>query len=309
MTQNQIKPYLQLVRLPNLPTAAADSLAGALVAGASLAEASRWLPCCLASVFLYASGMVFNDLADIAIDRRERPDRPLPSGRVCPRAAAMLASTLMVLGVAASFGAGSRPGLVGLALAVMVLAYNFALKSTWLGPLAMGACRALNLALGLALASNLVGWWGLIAAISYGAFVAGITCVSRSEAAGGRTIATGLGWLIQNAAMLALMFLALLPASLHRPEPPGDRVVIPAHAPLVGPLALLIVAIVVNRMSSRALLDPTPKRLQGAVKTGILSLVWIDFGLAAAVVGSVPALAVLALWPPSFLLGRWLYST
>jgi 4-hydroxybenzoate polyprenyltransferase len=309
MSRIHIKPYLQLVRLPNLPTAAADSLAGALIAGVAVSDVSRWLPCCLASVLLYAGGMVQNDLADIEVDRRERPDRPLPSGRACPRAAGMLASTLTVLGIAASFGAGVRTGLLGTALALTILAYNFALKSTWLGPLAMGACRGLNLTLGLALAANFVSPLGPLLAIAYGAFVVGITCISRSEAAGGRSRATVLGWLIQNAAMLALMFLALQPTSLHRPETPGTPVVPPLELPLVGPLALLIVTIVVNRVSSRALLDPTPARLQKAVKTGVLSLVWIDFGLAAAADGPIPALAVLALWPPSFLLARWLYST
>ena len=35
-----------------------------------------------ASVFLYLAGMVLNDVYDVEIDRRERPDRPLPSGRI-----------------------------------------------------------------------------------------------------------------------------------------------------------------------------------------------------------------------------------
>jgi 4-hydroxybenzoate polyprenyltransferase len=92
-------------------------------------------------------------------------------------------------------------------------------------------------------------------------------------------------------------------------ERPGTLSSVTPQSPFVGPLVLLIVAIVANRAMSRALLDPTPTRLQKAVKTGILSLVWVVFSLAAATAGPLPALAVLALWPPSFLLARWLYST
>ena len=43
--------------------------------------------------------MVLNDVFDLEIDRRERPERPLPSGRVSLRAARLLGWTLLVLGM------------------------------------------------------------------------------------------------------------------------------------------------------------------------------------------------------------------
>jgi 4-hydroxybenzoate polyprenyltransferase len=49
--------------------------------------------------------------------------------------------------------------------------------------------------------------------------------------------------------------------------------------------------------------------IQRAVKTGVLSLVWLDVALVACVRGPIEALAVASLWLPAFLLGRWLYST
>ena len=77
-----IKPYLQLVRLPNVLTAAADSLAGWLLVGGSLAEPGRWLPLVAASMVLYAVGHG----AQRRVRPRDRPGRtpgrPLPSGRV-----------------------------------------------------------------------------------------------------------------------------------------------------------------------------------------------------------------------------------
>src|SRR4051812_19951926 len=94
----RIKPYLQLIRLPNLFTAAADSLAGWLLVEGSLRLPTRWLPLVATSVAIYAAGIVLNDVFDFAIDLEERPSRPLPSGRVSRRFAAWAGGALLVIG-------------------------------------------------------------------------------------------------------------------------------------------------------------------------------------------------------------------
>ncbi len=55
--------------------------------------------------------------------------------------------------------------------------------------------------------------------------------------------------------------------------------------------------------------QPTPELVQKAVKTGILSLIWLNVGLVAAVRGLEPGGVITALWVPAYLLGRWLYTT
>src|SRR5215218_9701029 len=93
-----IKPYLQLIRLPNVFTAAADSLAGWLLVSGSLEAPARWLPLVAASMVLYAAGIALNDVFDYAIDLEERPARPLPSGRVSRRFAAWLGGAMLAAG-------------------------------------------------------------------------------------------------------------------------------------------------------------------------------------------------------------------
>ena len=93
-----IKPYLQLIRLPNVFTAAADSLAGWLLVRGTFEAPGRWLPLVAASMATYAAGIALNDVFDYATDLQERPHRPLPSGRVSRRFAAWLGATLLVLG-------------------------------------------------------------------------------------------------------------------------------------------------------------------------------------------------------------------
>ncbi len=300
-----LKPYLQLVRLPNVFTAAADSLAGWLLVGGALAAVDRWLPLSAASMAIYAAGIALNDVFDYAIDLEERPGRPLPSGLISRRFAAWLGGSLLALGPCLAALSGSWSSLaVALALVACVLGYNAGLKRTVLGPEVMGACRGLNLLLGMSQSEWLGGPIGWLAAGSLALFVVGVTWISRSEVeTGGRVGGVAAGMVLQIAAIVGLMAVAMQPGRF--PSPSGDRPIVP----LEGLLVLLVVAWVVVNATGRAIRDPDPARIQGAVKTGVFSLVWLDVGLVAAVRGPLPALMVALLWIPAYVLGRWLYST
>src|SRR4051794_36473762 len=183
-----VVPHLQLIRLPNVFTAAADSLAGWLIVGGTIADVAGWLPLALASMALYAAGMALNDLFDLEVDRGERPGRPLPSGRVSPVFAARIGWGGLVLGpILAGVGGPSSSLDVALVLALAIFAYNRGVKRSILGPELMGACRGLNLLLGMAHAPALGGPVAWQAAFCYGAFVAGVTWISRSETRSGET--------------------------------------------------------------------------------------------------------------------------
>lgn len=188
--------FLQLIRLPNVVTAAADSLAGWLLVTGSLSAPWRWLPLVVSSMVLYASGTILNDVLDFEIDRIERPGRPLPSGRVSRRVAAWLGGLGLLLGPCLALASGSiMSGLLAAVLALAILSYDSGLKHTLLGPEVMGACRGLNLLLGMTHAAAFGGPVAWLAALAYGIYVAGITIASRSEAIGGARVAgrrTGL---------------------------------------------------------------------------------------------------------------------
>jgi 4-hydroxybenzoate polyprenyltransferase len=301
----KIKPYLQLIRLPNVFTAAADSLAGWLLVRGSFAEPRRWLPLVLASMAIYAAGIALNDWFDYEIDLEERPRRPLPSGQVSRRFAGILGVTLLVAGPLLAALSGSPSSVaVAILLSACVLAYDAGLKRTVLGPEAMGACRGLNLLLGTSQAAALGGPAAWLVAGSLAVFVIGITWISRSETTSGRTtgIAAGL-------ALETLGILGLVAAALQGRRFPGPEHTQPPASALFGLILLLWVALVVTVATARALRDPVPARVQNAVKTGVLSLVWLNVGVVLAVRGPSAALPVAILWLPAFLLGRWLYST
>ncbi|WZO99825.1 UbiA family prenyltransferase [Isosphaeraceae bacterium EP7] len=301
----RLKPYLQLVRLPNVFTAAADSVAGWLLAGGSPRNVVGWAPLALASMTIYAAGIAWNDYFDYEIDLIERPGRPLPSGRISRRFAGLLAAGLAFVGLASASLAGPGPAAVALALVGCILAYNVGLKRTPLGPWAMGSCRGLDVLLGLVGASGLAfgGNGGLLVVVALVAYIAGVTYISRSEVVEGPAQGTSLGLGLQVAAIAGLLVAAFRPSLFSNPS--LNRPLIPVE----GLLILVLVAWSIVWAGAGALREQTGLSRRKAVKTGVLALVWLHVGVVAAVRGVPEALLVAAWWPPAFLLGRWIYST
>src|SRR5436190_8221721 len=94
--------YAQLVRLPNVFTAMADIVLAGAATGAILDHFASFVCILLSSSLLYMGGMVWNDWFDIKQDRRERPGRPIPSGRVTEANAALVGAILIALGLIAA---------------------------------------------------------------------------------------------------------------------------------------------------------------------------------------------------------------
>jgi 4-hydroxybenzoate polyprenyltransferase len=116
---------LRLIRPPNVFTAFSDAAAGLLVLrGLGIALPAHALAIIAASGCLYLAGIVLNDVLDRDIDARERPRRPIPSGQVDLGFAAVLGVGLLVVGVVIAWWIGRSAGLVALALAGSIVAYD-----------------------------------------------------------------------------------------------------------------------------------------------------------------------------------------
>lgn len=292
------KPYLQLIRLPNVFTAAADSLAGWLLVEGSLHSPGRWVPLVFASVATYAGGIVLNDVFDLEVDRVERPGRPLPSGKVPLRTALILGWSLLAAGILLALVSRTRYGLiVQMTLICCVVAYDAGLKRTRLGPQVMGLCRGLNVLLGMSHAPQFGGEPAWIIAFSYGLFVAGITWISRSEVGEGSRRNVLIGIVLQDLALCGLLWVCLFGFGIN------------AFWPFVGLVVLLTVANLLNRRTIAAYRSPSPEFVQLAVKMGIFLLVWLHVGVLLAARGPFQAVAVASLWFPTVYSGRWIYST
>ncbi|WP_443063156.1 SCO3242 family prenyltransferase [Streptomyces sp. NBC_00483] len=181
------RAWVELLRLPALLTVPGDALDGAAATGSRPTRGT--FLAVGASVSLYAAGMALNDWADRDEDARDRPHRPLPSGRIRPAHALAAAGALTGAGLALACRAGRTTGAVATALAATVWAYDLRLKGTAAGPPAMGTARALDLLMGAA-ATRPAGAPGplpqaLTAAATLAAHTTAVTTVSRNETQGG----------------------------------------------------------------------------------------------------------------------------
>lgn len=299
------RAYAELVRLPNVFTAVADIAVGGMAAWAVVLPLP-WVSFLLlagASASLYMAGMIWNDYFDLEQDRRERPKRPIPSGRITRSTAARLGSIALIMGLLLAAMAALRPGGVGVEALVLsvglvaaILLYDGWLKRTWAGPLGMGTCRFLNVLLGLTLLpAEMWGWpMRLHLALVVGLYIVGVTWFARTEAATSdpRTL-TSAAIVMASALLLALAVPAWFP--------PGQS------SPLF-PYLLVGLALLVGVPALRAIQRPTPSLVQTAVKRSIIALVVLDAVLATAFAGAA-GLVILVLLLPVLYLGRWIYST
>lgn len=272
------RSFLQLLRPANVVTAVADVLAGAAVAGASWSSHFWWLV--PSTACLYAGGVVLNDYFDRHVDAVERPERPIPSGRVTATSAATLGATLLIAGVAFAAGSGASSAMMAGAVALDVLLYDaLGKRHAFFGPINMGACRALNLMLGMTAASGTVSVSWRLALLPL-VYIAGVTVLSRGEVGGGKRPVALVALLLVGGVAGAALALAMRPSA-------G---VAPAWA------VILAAGLAVRLLPPfwRAWRDPSPATIRTAVRTGVLSLVLLDAVIAAAYADIMVSLAVLA---------------
>ncbi len=174
-----LRDLAELVRAPAALSIPGDTVAGAAAAG-GLRPSTPGLAA--ASVCLYWGGMAANDWADRELDARDRPQRPIPSGRVQPRHALLTAAGLTAAGVGlAALTGGRRAAAVAIPLAATVWAYDLWAKNTAAGPALMAACRGLDVLLG---ASGGRMRQAVPAALTVAAHTYTVTELSRREVSG-----------------------------------------------------------------------------------------------------------------------------
>ncbi|VTR78575.1 SCO3242 family prenyltransferase [Cellulomonas hominis] len=288
-----LRDHLELVRAPAALTVLGDSLAGAAAAGHPLTPRRLALPA--ASVCLYAGGMALNDWSDREVDAVERPERPVPSGRINPPRALAVAAGLGVAGVALAAVGGGRPALaVAVPLAGCVWLYDAVLKDTPAGPVAMAACRGLDVLLGAGTGHLRPA---LSAAAALAAHTAGVTVLSRGEVHG--TTRSVAGAVAAGAGVVAAAALAGLRTGTTGPGTTGSGT---TRAGTTRAGALATVAATAAYLGAclpaqvAAAREPTAARARSATGAGIRAMVPLQAAWAARAArpGTAAALGVVA---------------
>lgn len=263
----------QLVRAPAALSVPGDVIAGAAAAGRPLN--ARTLGTIGSSVCLYWAGMALNDYADATVDAVERPQRPVPSGRVPRRTALAVAGGLTAAGLGLTAVANGRRGLLGaLPLTGLIWAYDLRLKSTRAGAATMAAARTLDVLSG-ALATAPTGVAlrrSAVPAALVGVHTYTLTVLSRHEISGApdaRVPATTLA--LSTATALATALSAAGAASVPRAD---FRTAVTA----TGTLAYLATY---GTAQARAVQEPSGANVRRAVGAGILGLMPLQAALTA----------------------------
>lgn len=284
----RLRGLLRLLRPLNFVLFFAGVALGALLAGGPEAFGGAtgvpvWLAMVSAALVGGAANAI-NDVYDLAIDRVNRPRRPLPSGQVSVVAARVLWGALSAIGVGLGFLVSLAHGLIALGAVALLRGYSAWLKRL---PLAGNLVVACVLALAI-LYGGLAANPGAMGAAWLGAAFAFLTTLAREgakdiedapgdAAEGARTLA--VVWGGEQTARVVLGVIALTLAVLPLPALLGSE---GAFLALVLPAAGCLLAAAWALLSARV---PEPSAagrasawLKAAMVAGVIALALTRLG-------------------------------
>lgn len=292
MAKQKLRYFVSFVRPANVVTAIADIIAGAAIGGAlsgGHTQAGSLALLVLSTIGLYGGGIVFNDIFDLDIDRIERPERLLPSGKLSLKTALIFGFTLLAIGILAAAGVSSTSGIIATAVALLALSYDrYSKHIQVLGPLNMGLCRAGNLLLGVSIVPEAVmdyGWLGIIPVL----FISAVTLTSQKEAEGNNQRSIAIALALDVTILTILLVLSRFT---------------PFH--LILSMPFMAIWFFMNATAKyKAIQNNSPELIKRAVRMGVLSLIPLDAALATGFSGSFwVGCSVLLLFPLSIALAK-----
>jgi len=300
MTQfyNYVRDCAQLMRLPAMFTVCSNVIAAYWVATHYWGDANHsvshfeFYPFVLtlfASLCLYHGGMVLNDCFDLEVDRKERPDRPLPSGKIAIRHAWCFGWGLLSFGVLLALLVSFKTALIALILALAIVAYDGGPRQGWKAAINMGFCRYLNWI--MAMSAVGLDWQLAVIPIPLLFYIIALSRISQEEAeAADRKVLVGAGVMVLiavgvwGAAFIGGLFQGIFAI-----------------------IALLVGLAFLSRAFFRVYQSFSPVTLQAVVGLLVLGVIPLDALLLASTGHVIVALLLLLLLLPGKWLARFLY--
>jgi len=218
LLRQKLIAYVELVRAHNLVVVLFTTYVGYAIVYRTLYASlglDHWFPLIAAVVVLVAAGgYAINDYFDRDIDAINKPERPIPSGRISPHEALFLSIVVGVAGLGIALLIGPLAFVYALVNAVLVYTYSWRLKRTgFIGNIVIAFNSASSIIFGgLAYAELVKAWHSLntvivVASIAFllvlaREFVKGVEDYVGDKAHGVRTLAVTLG--PKRASLIAL---------------------------------------------------------------------------------------------------------
>ncbi|NQT24471.1 geranylgeranylglycerol-phosphate geranylgeranyltransferase [candidate division KSB1 bacterium] len=125
----QIQGYILLTRPLNLIIAFISVFIGGFITG-TVQPVFRLLMACTSATLIAGGANAINDVFDLAIDRINKPNRPLPSGMVTVSQARIFAILLFIAGMGVSLTLQVPGFTIALISSITLYAYSWKLKRT-----------------------------------------------------------------------------------------------------------------------------------------------------------------------------------
>lgn len=127
----QLTSLIQITRPHNCLAAAMATLLGThLASSATHLLSPSVMPAALVVWLIVAACHVVNDRRDVDVDSLNKPQRPIPSGRVSPHVADGLTLILSLAALGVAWTLGLWPMVIALASLILGVGYSYYLKST-----------------------------------------------------------------------------------------------------------------------------------------------------------------------------------
>lgn len=288
---NTVFNYLQLVRAPAVFTALSNILAAHIIVTQGQIQWPSLLLLLGASAALYMSGMVLNDCFDFNEDSRDRPSRPLPSGRIQIKTAWRLGWILMVTGLIIASVVGFKQFIIALLLSALIIFYNAYAKKTPFGTLIMGGCRYMNWLLGLSVIPFLPEHF--ILALPIFMYVSSLTLLSTEETTATKRryiVFSSLGMII---CAVIILFIQLKASQLQ----------------LLSSSILFFSLLVILYQMLKTYQNFSPLQIQKTIKMLVMGIIPLDALITISTAHILGAIMILLILLPSWKLGRFMRVT
>lgn len=300
MKNVSIKDYLVLVRLPNLFTLPSNILVGMATVSSlafTLTSFTQFLLLVTISVLLYCVGIVLNDLYDFDIDKKERPNRPLPSGKISRRSAIVLVAVFSTIALILSLQVSFSTLVISSILFSVIFGYDKYLKNTHAGPFTIASARVMNILLGTSVSLRSVDSYSQIVTLTFVliitfVYVSLIGFISRYEVHGFSDNTK----LLLPPAIVATVISSIILFSLMG--------FFKLESLIILSLFSFIMIISFSRIYRR-----DSGRTQQIVRNMILSIIVLDSTFLTGIIGIELGLVVLTLMAPLLVLANKMYMT
>ena len=127
----ELLTILRLIRVDKPVASAIFMLGGVYLSGGLAAVlSSTALRAAVATIFIVASSFALNDVQDIVADRTNKPNRPIPSGRISRRFGIVISAAFAVAGIAVASTLGMTLAVFSALLTALSVCYSYRLKGT-----------------------------------------------------------------------------------------------------------------------------------------------------------------------------------